>query len=293
MKSISSKSTFKIIIVKKLIIIPLIILNTSLSVLGQELPTIGEVFDFNIGDEYHYQNEVWYGLSQKSRHIIIDVEYALDSTSVTYTKVIDGYDYNLPGDSTSFGPDTVLETYTNLDSSLYSIDILLNQNYNFFDDDLCGVESIGAWAKTGPPVGNPVTKIWAIGLGLTYHKEHQVPPKAPGVVFKKELIYYIKDGEECGLSLILSVGDNSPRDLQNVVVFPTLFDDMITVESEYNDALIFRLYSVTGQEIINERINSASTQIDLSFVNSGSYIYLIQNDKNGITINSGILVKGE
>ena len=64
---------------KKIYLGILITFGLAISAHGQELPTIGEVFDFSIGDEFHYNHSAgsfgWWGTSGSGSSIdkILDV----------------------------------------------------------------------------------------------------------------------------------------------------------------------------------------------------------------------------
>lgn len=273
---------------KKIISTTLLITSASLCAFGQNLPTIGEVYDFNIGDEFHTETTYWLG-TYNTQLRIIDVEYALDNTEVTYTKALEGFIF-YDGQFLS-GPDTISETITNLDSSIFYLDdIIFNYDtLHFFSDSLCGAEIFGGNSVPGGKFLNHHEQEWGIGLGLT-HSYHitDVINATTGT----DLIYYIKDGVECGISQTLGVNDR-PSNSQNISVYPSIFNDQFTVRAEQGYDFTFTVYSVYGQEILNEILSSTITQMNFDFVSPGNYIYVVRNRKNHAVIKSGHIIKAE
>lgn len=274
------------------LVITLLLLTSMNTLKSQELPTIGEVFDFQIGDEFHYDNgyDLWGG-SCSSKEIIIDVLYALDSNEVTYNVSREFYQSTW-WDSINSIPyfiDTISIEYTNLDSSMfYYDDVFLQDTVHYFDDNLCASEIYGAhYFGDGPEGQFTIIREWGIGIGCTYKTSSSWTGST-----LKFLMYYLKDGEECGSPIMTSVGIESRLNPTNISVFPTLFTDFVTIESDNKDDLTIQVYSLSGHEILTKRLTSSSSQLDLSFVPSGSYIYVIRNAKDNQVIKTGKIIKG-
>jgi len=266
----------------------LICLAISLNVKGQDLPTIGEVFDFQIGDEYHYVSSYgWWG-SSYTINKINDVNYSLDSSDVIYSIFSYSYMGWILDSSAIFEADTFLITYTNLDSSLFYFDELFEHDtLHYFDDNFCGSEIYGAVYSSSGPWLDYTIREYGIGLGRTYFQNSSdTGTNSTG------LVYYLKNGVECGSPIDISVGIDSPSNLVSISVFPTLFTNWVTIESEYQDELSVQVYSLVGHEILTKRLTSSSVQIDLGFVRSGTYIYVIRSRKDNHVIKTGRIIKG-
>ena len=104
------------------IILILNFLLFTICISAQEILTIGEVFDFEIGDIFQYKSELNYEPANASRITILDKTFSADNDTVFYTKRRNYYNmYNFDGTYT-FQNDTISSFYTNLDSSILSYD---------------------------------------------------------------------------------------------------------------------------------------------------------------------------
>lgn len=162
------------IIMKKMIPSTLIVLVSFIGLSAQNLPTIGEVYDFNVGDEFRYEFSQWN--TDYYSHKVINVDFTPDSSEVTYTFYREGTTVDWYGDTYPIGPDTVMEIYSNLDSSLHTFfdgwypwstygspfDTI-----NHISEDLCGVEVFGV-PEHSIGYGLWMAMEWGIGLGTTY-----------------------------------------------------------------------------------------------------------------------------
>jgi hypothetical protein len=276
---------------KKLTMFSMLFLIITLNAKSQELTTIGEVFNFNIEDEFHLRGPIGQWTSFITTHEkIIDVNYSLDSNEVNYTIAREVY-------STIFGIldtipyliDTISIEYTNLNSSMFYYDDIFSQDtIHYFDDNLCGAEIYGANHTFDGPEGIGVfERKWGIGIGLV--RDYSAAWTGSS---ETELVYYIKNGVECNPANI-NVGIEPLLNPSSVSVFPTLFANKLTIESNYKDELTVSIYSLTGQELLNQQITSSSIQLDLGFVEAGTYIYLINREKDNHVIKSGKIIKGE
>lgn len=273
---------------RQIIILIIVFFTTTFPAKSQDLPSIGEVFDFQVDDEFHYFNSDWfwayYGITK-----IIDVDYNVDSSEVVYTSLRYSHEGWIIDSSTLFEQDTIYLEYTNLDSSIYYYDEFFNYDTLYYlNDDLCGVNIFVAYYHIGGTFPESNKREYSIGLGLTGNSSSSDTGFSIG-----GLVYYKKNGVECGTPIDISVGIDSSVDLKGISVFPTLFKDIVTIESNNKDDLTIQVYSLSGHEILTKRLTSSSFQLDFSFVRSGSYIYVIRNAKGNQVIKTGKIIKSQ
>jgi hypothetical protein len=103
---------------------------------SQENLTIGEVFDFEINDEFHYEIlQRFTSYPEGERILVTDKYYSADSNTVTYIFSRNGYsswfeDEPEPHLEYSFWNDTKSESYTSLDSSIYHFELYMRYDTN-------------------------------------------------------------------------------------------------------------------------------------------------------------------
>ena len=247
----------------------MLLFSTSFIGIGQELPTIGKVFNFHIGDEFHYNTLFGpFGTYSISQEKIIDVDYQLDSNEVTYTIAREIYSF-IWGEMDSIPfIDTISIEYTNLDLSMfYYDDIFLHDTVHYFSDSLCGAEIYGAHYYGDGPEGSFIIKReWGPGLGLTLERTSSWTGTD-----LKFLEYYLKDGEECG-SPITSVGINENILFSSVSIFPNPNTGQINVDLGSLTDVAIKVLNASGQLIYyKENINSPIYQFELD-ASPGIYI---------------------
>ena len=283
---------------KKIYLGILITFGLALSAQGQKLPTIGMVFDFSVGDEFHYNHSAgsygWWGFhaSGSSRDKILDVQFSSDSNDVTYSIFREGYmsyylNWDGTLDTTFFYSETLTETYSNLSSSMYYYNSEFTiDTIHYVSEPLCGVEIYGN--ACGPPDcgWGFLKKEWGIGLGKTWDQSSD----GEGGGTLDSLSYYKKNGIECGTRVEVLVAINEIDIPENVEVFPTVFADRVWIRSDRSQSMYFSLYSISGKEVFSTQLNSDMSDVDLNFLDSGSYLFSIRNEKS-VKVKSGIIIK--
>lgn len=261
-----------------------------------QLPTIGEIFDFNVGDEFQTRTEGdWGDSSTMKRLIVLDKEMSSDNQSVEYTMQRSSYYWW--DELVSFsGPDTIYVQYNNLDSTLSHYDNIFEQygsnpdspffdTLHYYSSDLCDAEVYRA--RYSEEYDYDI-KEWGIGLGETLDRSGYGPSGSSNN--ETELVYYVKNGESCGTDrfAILSTED---WNAQNLSVYPTIFEDFINVKSDHIFKLNISIYTIFGQLIFQSVVKGQSVQLQLNQLETGSYLYVIRDNEKNTRLKSGIIVK--
>jgi len=100
---------------------------------GQDIMTIGEVFNFAVGDEFHIVGESDMEPPNADRITIIDKYYSSNGENVYYVESHDAYFTTIELEPEfhleyHFWTDTITVYYTNLDSSILNYDIGFENN---------------------------------------------------------------------------------------------------------------------------------------------------------------------
>lgn len=273
-------------------------LTIGYSTLSQSILTRGEVYDFEIGDVFHYKIENYPG-TMVQRYFIIDKQFSQNLDTVTYTVYQNHYTYG-PSDS---GTGTVEYTtegttnmaYTNLNGPITNFGggpysyydeyedttyIYYPDTINYINPDiLCGAHIIGY--QDYPPIfeSNNHTHTWGKGLGkvLDYHYDPSVG-WGSYVITHRRLYYYKKGEVSCGTPInnLLSL----PQNQLSFNIFPNPSTEKFYFTMEQKQELKIQLINQFGQEVnvsIEDRFDGY--MINTASLSSGMY-YLIATDKN-------------
>lgn len=270
---------------KKLHSIILIIL-LPLTIAAQDLMTIGDIFNFEIGDEFQIEGR---GLNQPpnaDRINIIDKYYSVDSNTVFYVRFHDSYYVYVENYEAHyvFWTETDTISYTNLDTcithssfwvsydtSMINYDTINSNSVNYCDSLINGYSyEINSF--------EPVYYSNVYGKGLGRLKNYYNNP-AEYSMFDNVLFYYKKNGVSCGIpdSTTVSIPENNLVNYFNI--YPIPVSDFLRIENKMNIEIesIF-ITNLNGQ--ILKQFDSSKTHLNVSGLTSGIYILKILS-KNG------------
>ena len=209
----SNESTYISTTMKYLPVLACLLLASSLH--SQDTLTIGQIFDFDVNDEFHSHRTYPPGPPHVTRMKIIDKSFSADSDTVFYIRAFNNYYTvsNPPVLEHHFSVDTNSVHYTNLDSIVRcaaadsSCALDLGQT-------ICGVPTVEIGYSDGKFYSGS-----SYGKGLGLIEEHAVDMGSGGSA--SELFYFKKDTMECGapdlttsiesLSLSSAMADLSPN----------------------------------------------------------------------------------
>lgn len=277
----------------KKILLTILIGTLAFAVNCQGILTIGEVFDFDVDDEFHISN--LFGLPYGYKMTISDKWFSDNHDSVYYFVTKDRY-YSMYNDQTGlldYYYDTFSEvlSYTNLDSSIYTFhyqaefpeDSSLFFKYDsliFIDSSLCNKQINGFDRQDGDFESTYAHFEYGRGLGITYQMEITGHTGEPDWEYK--LVYYIKDGLECGtpdrhLNNIRSSGASTSQ----FEVYPTIVKNWVYVKdinqcNPYEISLI----NLSGCTLTHVTNLSGDYSLNLEGFSSGLYIIVIQYNKS-------------
>lgn len=251
--------------------------------------TIGEVFDFEIGDEFQIEGR---GLDQPpnaDRIYIIDKYYSLDSNTVFYVRFHDSYYVYIENyeahyhfwtetDTVSYSNFdtciTQINNWTSYDTSMNYYDTIIEFGENYCDSLLNGYEySVNSF--------EPVYYSNVYGKGLGMVRNYYNNP-AEYSMFDNVLFYYKKNGLSCGIPDLttVSIPENNLVDYFNI--FPIPARDILRIENIKNIEIesIF-VTNINGQII--KQFDARNTQLDISDISSGLYFLKISYENGVLT----------
>jgi|GEM_PF-3188599 len=244
------------------------------------LLTVGEVFDFEVGDEFQFHNSAPAAMANADRINITGKYYSAEGDTVFYSRFHHSYTSSLnqnPGDRDlvynfyTFD-DTVF--YTNLQApiSVYDENFLLDgyiANYNH----LCDSTVNGYYLIVGPGFEDDnISNEYGKGLGLT--KSYFYSGTGGVVQNNNNLFYYRKGSETCGVPDVVSVKDIP--DGQSMVIFPNPAEDFIQFNLELpKGSGSYILFNCQGKEILTGRAVPGLNTINLVKQPQGIYFLRI------------------
>jgi hypothetical protein len=279
---------------KRLLLLSIIFFSISLSTTrAQSALTIGEIFDFNIGDEFHHLvNDgmpIFYGMS-KERYTIVDKYFSQNNDTVFYVRHQFGYthlyspssygfqNYNDTVFYTNFNsivgvlntpwpfafPDTTQTGYPyNFDQNtdLFDTQWMVNSYYaNFwFAMDFCigklGV-GIGTVIQGYGPEDNTGGAGGGFGYDMTYYKKGDLSVGTPDTL----------DSTDIG------VHELYPPTSTQITLYPNPTSEFINFEWKKNSYFDIRIFSFDGRVVVDRKRIYRGQQINIAELSNGHYI---------------------
>ncbi len=285
--------------------------------LGVDNLTAADIYDYDIGDEYHWETESTPGLGSgggagcyKTYDIITiqNKSFSNNGDSVYYNVFLERYEFLIdidfsmnPSVTYSFDTlhygNTVLTYYIGEDNPINILSFHNDGNYIGMSQTIDGNQKIRS-TKTILP-GNCFIQVGG-GLGIddvAYHKGigrtyHSHGGTVQIVETKRSYIYYNKNGIEWGTpanldSLLIVSTDEVIENNIHLKVFPNPAKDILhfQLEDRLDDAEI-RIYSTLGQLITRQNINTNLIQFNTSDWHNGAYFY-------GIYVEGQLVKQGQ
>ena len=281
---------------KKLFII-LLTTSLSLALSSQELMTIGDAFDFEIGDEFQYEGSADNEPPNADRITIVGKYYSTkDEDTLIYILFHDSYYTYIQGGELYYYFFTTTDTayYTNLDSSLYYYETGFQYDTSIFNSaELCDSLINRCSYEVGPGFENDLySQEYGKGLGLVY--SYHYDGIGGTVIWQKTLFYYKKGDNECGnpdtitglfeylpMKYIFEVYPNPSKDRLYIKV----------INSTSKHIFNFELRNLYGQLVKEEKnIQSSHYEMNVLDLDAGVYFYVIE-EIDGIIHQGKLIIK--
>lgn len=262
-----------------LIISVCIIFNLSLS--SQEISTVAEIYDFEVGDIYHYYSDYYHSTVHKTIYEITNKYYSPDNDTLYYIR-----DYQEAWRSFqdsiwnySFGTQTIY--FIELNSLIN--DGVINTIYS---DPL---QYNGRLINANWVCEDEVVK-FAVGCGLVW--DYLTICGTGEFIHDIELEYYKKGEEEWGTSLNLYTDIPHANQNSEISIFPNPAKETIYIKFLSNNKVTnptLELMTLTGNLIKTFKLNNSLSSISIGNLPAGIYLYVVKSGTN--VLKEGKLIK--
>ncbi len=271
---------------KNLLII--LIITIPIALTAQEFMTVGEVFDFEVGDEFHIEGRCYYqGNAQPpnaDRITIIEKYFSNNNDTVYYVRYHDSYYVYVENDEGlyRFWTETDTVSYTNLDTcitkssywALYDSTLIQYDTINEYSEYYCDSLINGYFCAANDFEPIYFSKKYGKGLGevRTYHNI-----SAESSVLDYVLFYYKKNGISCGTpDTTVSIVENEITNYITIGPIPAKNTLSIKYKHHINIESI-QIHNISGQGI--KQFAPDNSQLDISNITPGIYLLTISSEK--------------
>lgn len=262
-----------------------ILLLFSIGSIGQEFSTLGEIYDFEVGDEFQIitsqiiipYNDTVYTLEKK---VISQKEIKQDKLFYT----LNVFQYSILNNNFPPFELNMINNYmdslivTKPDSIIFSIE---NNDTVYHNPDLYNGRKINQ--KDRFMANQFTTNKFAEGCGLVKYYSFSTMHLSE---FKDSLIYYKKGEETWGNDAVLGQNENtySSSILQ---LYPNPVSDILNIQlqkSTLPNQILIEIYDISGKLISKSTSGKNQFIIDCSALKKG--LYFLHIDSGGISLNS-------
>lgn len=250
---------------------------------AQELMTIREVFNFEIGDKFQFRTSGEtlsgnYIPPNADRITISDKFYSNNQDTLFYVNCHDSYTSEVSWEGGphlvySFWTKTDTVFYVNIDSSIIYYDPGFGFNqYSYQSVKLCDSLINGCSYYLGPGFENDkYIDEYGRGLGHTYWKDSIAQYPSPWHI--TELFYYKKGILSCGTPDLTTVGIDKPiSEDTNYFIYPNPVETTFNLQNKsHKGNFQCRLYNPLGQIIMNMELSGETNKINVSHIKRGIY----------------------
>ncbi|HKL40710.1 MAG TPA: T9SS type A sorting domain-containing protein [Cryomorphaceae bacterium] len=258
-------------------------LFTSLFAFSQDEMTFAQIFNFDIGDEFHYS--AYRGYSQmdnsyiKEEFVILDKCYSEEFDSIIYVRDVirieDNYFNNFNGELEQY-TDTVF--YTNL-SAVLTTDSVYNDADRFNGNDIYTFLSTESWSgNQNQTVTEYVELLGEVKYSFDFWNLFE------SVGEWKKLVYYrkVEADQEWGTPYNLLKNNNIQFD--DLVIYPNPTTGIVNWKERtvFGSPKSIQVLDLNGMKVVQE-IAVSSNSIDLSGHNSGLYLLRLEYENRVFT----------
>lgn len=263
----------KIININILIIWTLLAGNSTISA-AQDTLTVGEIYSFSVGDEFHYfTRHADYTSTTEGWIIKKVIAVNTDSSSIIYTfqtidsnRLIDTQFVEIPAHTTDW---TIVDSIQKKSS-----DITMGQ---VRDTTFAGLDADYLSYSWGVFDGTGYDCIYAIGLGRTKHHASWLTGD-----WQVRLVYYKKGSEEWGTPLNVK-----NLEMPSLQCYPNPTQGRLFVVPRGDQIAAIKLFDAQGRLV--RELDPSENEYDLSRLSPGLYYLSLQSGEN--TFRTSIIIR--
>ncbi len=268
----------------KNVLLTMIVFGFSLSLSCQELMTIGEVFNFEINDEFHYSSNLSGQPPNADRITIIDKYYSTNGDTLNFVESHNSYwtsiNYEPPYLTYHFWTDTLTVKYYDLDSSIYYYDIGFQNDTSIFYSEYYCDSIVNKCEYTIGGSFEPDFYRNTYGSGIGQVGEYMEYGGVMDPVLDNNLFYYKKNGVECGTPDTIMVGiRNNTEQFKEFEIFPNPTRSNVFISNKSIGNFELFLFNSSGQQIYRNEFFGDKNEINIQNLDRGIYFLKIIGDK--------------
>lgn len=245
---------------------------------GQTL-TVGEVFNYEVGDEFHIRSSSHSAAPVVDRLTVIEKSYSKTKDTVFYSIANNGYTYD-PWNVVA-RIDTQKLFYTSLSSPIFDAqlnawekeltlnrDSMIIDTISTADSALCSTSKNAFHARTREFEHQ---RAYAKGLGFIYDRSFGINGVVDG--YGRYMFYFKKGNATCGKpDLKNSVPKNKPA--FKIQVFPNPASDALFITSTNNsqEPVFVEILSLKGETLMNAALQMPTTKLSIKNLPAGTYL---------------------
>lgn len=250
--------------------------------------TIGEVYDFEINDEFHFHQTAQNEPPNADRIKIIDKYYSADEDTVFYVKALDRYQTTIPnniGDPLNyfFFKDTSTVYYTNLDSLInFDFEELIFESDLYYGDQYCdSLINDFSYAVGGDFEPDIYKSRFGKGIGQLRSYYYSPSGSFPMVVYDNILFYYKKNGLECGEPDLTTGVHTLSSKPNSFTIYPNPTKSILNIYNQFDMRCFkIRLLDSRGGIVKLKTLYGSLNSIDINDLDNGIYfLEIILKDK--------------
>jgi hypothetical protein len=254
---------------------------------SQDLMTIGEVFDFSVGDEFHYTVSPPDVPPAVDRITISGKYFSASADTVFYERYHHSYWTELEWVP---APHLVYHFYTNTDTVFYtSLDSLISyydsgfqcdsslygcETNIYYSEEYCGALINGYYIATNDFEPDIYRKEYGQGLGWVYDYLYSNSSLPPGIIYEMKMFYFQKDGIDCGSPDTITV--SVPEIIQNsgpVSIYPNPAKDHFSVKINGPEKEVtYKIYDLCGNLVDSGKWTNELNTYDCKLLPGGIYM---------------------
>lgn len=280
---------------KRLLILLIIFISIAPSgTNAQSALTIGEIFDFNVGDEFHHliggpEDSI---IKNLQRVEIVDKFYSANNDTLFYVQHNFGYIQTNTSNGIFFEFENFIDTaaYTNLNNIIdpfcpYQFQPLsanmgpfyFQINQDTIRQDYDGVLAYQCSMYNAPTFNSADywSESWGVGIGIIF--SGYFPLMNTSSFYSYQLVYYKKGLNLFGIpdtldSTDIGVQELYPSTASLISVYPNPSSDFINFDWKENSYFDIRVISSDGRLVMDRRRMYRGQNLNISELPSGSYI---------------------
>ncbi|MCB0806943.1 MAG: T9SS type A sorting domain-containing protein [Bacteroidales bacterium] len=263
----------------------LLISSTTLN--GQELMTIGEVFDYHIGDEFHFMGQHPEQPPNADRITIIDKYYSSAGDTLLYVQAVDGYQSFVEWEPEphlvyTFWKDTVITWVSNLELTIDQYDEGFQYDTSIYtSDQYCNTLMNECNYFVGEFEPDHYINTYGRGLGRTHAYLEQMGYM---IAYDQQMFYYNKDGVECGTPDTITVGIQEIMDEVIFSIYPNPASTFVCIKPVAgNEAFHCKLFNAAGTVLKTFNLAHSAYTLDIRDLPKGIYFVSYAGSKGTYT----------